>query len=186
MKRLISIALSTAVLAALSFVSSPAKAEIPEILRPGQEPAFFLGGIGPSFYAIDRRGGGFTRFKLTQDIGYLFSGRVEGPAIGGHVSESFGDGGFLLQPAFKFWWDIPVVDNLGVTVAPTAKVGYALAVSSGNAAHAANWGFGCEGRLVLKGKAMVFIRPISLDMFFADPGGFFVNYDVIAGGGLIF
>ncbi|MBI4702976.1 MAG: hypothetical protein HY744_17810 [Deltaproteobacteria bacterium] len=163
---------------------------MPEVLRPGSRPMFAVAGFGPSFFGLAGkygRGAALTRFRLTQEFGYHFSHTTEGPAIGASIAESFGWGFVGFQPGCKFWWDIQPVKNLGVYIAPTGKLGYAL-FAGGGAAHGINFEFGAEGRLVLGDRGFVFLRPISADMVavFAPAADFLFDWDVSLGGGLIF
>lgn len=170
---------------------------IPPVLQKHERPHVLTAALGPTFYGLNNsfsRGTG--RFKVGIDYHYHFSGDFEGPAIGAVVEQSFGSNFYLLQPAFKFLWDIKIVDDLALTIAPMVKVGYAfLSATSGVdfSDHAFNIGWGVSGNLVLANRWVVFLRPIHLDTF-AFPGarrfgGTFAdtlvfNYDVLVGGGV--
>jgi len=165
--------------------------DIPEVLRPGTKPMFFSGAIGPTFFGINRKfdAGEGSRGKLALDFGYHFDGAMEGPAIGATVEQTFSDAFYLFNPAFKFWWDIQPVDDLGLTIAPFAKAGYAGAFCDGGCpGHAFDLGFGVEGRLVLDDIGLVLVRPLQFDNYLGDmfDRSFFLTYSFLVGGGLIF
>jgi len=166
--------------------------DIPEVLRPGTKPMFFVGAIGPTFFGINRdfdaRDG--SRGKLALDFGYHLDGAMEGPAIGGTIEQTFSGSFYVLNPAFKFWWDIQPVDDLGLTIAPFAKAGYAGVFCDGDVCpgHAFDLGFGVEGRLVLDDVGLVLVRPIQFDNYLGDifDESFLLTYSFLVGGGLIF
>jgi hypothetical protein len=179
----------------------------PAILRPSDRPWFFAAGIGPTFYAFNRgcgrygfyyRGGrGYcsrTHFKLGLDIGYHFSKKFEGPAIGASIEQEFDDGFYFFNPAFKFWWDIEIAD-MAIYITPQAKVGYAMGSDwfrSSNFIHGFNIGAGVECRLVLHNRGLVFLRPIQIDTYIGDFGpyagsgvDFVINWTILLGGGVV-
>ena len=168
-----------------------------ELLTPSTKPGFFTGGVGPTFFDLTRGkakkglGVGLSgRFMVALDFGYHFSGDFTGPAIGATIEQSFDKDFYVFNPAFKFWWDIQVVDDLAIYVAPFAKAGYALGCGyeSCSAVHGFNLGIGAEGRVIFNDFAMAYIRPIQGDMFLGDFFGstFLVNYSILIGGGLTF
>src|SRR5690606_203378 len=109
-----------------------------DVLRPGTRPFFFAGAIGPNFFGLNRgrantfgvRGGVEARARVALDIGYHLDGEFEGPALGGTLEQTFSDGDsfYVINPAFKFWWDIQPSDDYGIYIAPFAKAGYAAAL----------------------------------------------------------
>lgn len=166
--------------------------DYPEILRPGTKPMFFVGAIGPTFFGINKKfdAKNGSRGKLALDFGYHFDGAMEGPAIGATVEQTFSNKFYVINPAFKFWWDIQPVDGLGLTIAPFAKAGYAGAFCGGNECpgHAFNLGFGAEGRLVLDDIGLVLVRPLQFDNYLGNmfDETFLLTYSFLVGGGLIF
>lgn len=170
---------------------SSAKAQ--ELMPPATQAWYFTGGVGPTFYDLTRspkpnklsRTG---RFRLGLDIGYHLNGTFEGPAIGFALEQSFDGDLYTLNPAFKFLWDIQVVDDLAIYVAPFGKAGYVLGAAKGGPFHAFNLGAGAEGRVVFNDFAMAYLRPIQIDTFFGDFLGdlFVLNYSLMIGGGLTF
>ena len=65
-----------------------ATAEIPQIVREGTNPYFATFTMGP---AIEVAGDWGTQFKLSQELGYHFSGSFSGPAFGLSIDEAFGN-----------------------------------------------------------------------------------------------
>lgn len=172
-------------------------AAMPKLLEPNSHPWFVTGGLGlsHSFNACGSGGcasTGFQMFKFAPEVGYHFSGEFEGPAIGAAADVSFG-GVFGLtvvrfEPGVKFWWDIPIVDDLGVTVAPFGKVGYGLyqseSIFGGSfTAHFVHGQLGASGRLSLGNRGVVFFQPITLGLLANGDGAAF-TYDILAGGGV--
>jgi hypothetical protein len=171
-----------------------------DVLRPGTRPMFFSGGVGPTFFGLNRgrRNGlgrlraGEARAKIALDFGYHFSGDFEGPAIGASIEQSFNDAFYVINPSFKFWWDIQPVDDYGIYIAPFAKAGYAAALCGENRYgcpyHAFNIGAGVEGRLILNDRGLVFLRPVQIDTYLGNFFGdtFWLNFSVVVGGGVIF
>ncbi len=172
------------VAAALTFLPS-ATAEAQDVVRPSTRPWWFAGGLGPSIFVTTDRGsrGGFTQFMLTQEIGGHFSGDGEGPALGAHLSESFGSGFFRFTVGPRFWYDIQVASNLGVYVTPDAQLGYTFFSGRVFSSHAVNLQAGCAARVVLGDRGMVFMRPVSFDFNFND-NGMVLTYNLIMGGGV--
>lgn len=173
-----------------------------ELLTPATKPWFFTGGVGPTFFDLTRGDGGpgpggpggpggrgrHGRFRVGLDIGYHFSGDFTGPAIGLAIEQSFDDALYVFNPAFKFWWDIQIIDEYAIYVAPFGKAGYALGAATGGPGHAFDLGVGAEGRVVFNDFAMAFLRPVQLDFFLGDFFGetFVLSYSLLIGGGLTF
>lgn len=188
--------------ATTSLVANDAEAQgKPAILRPSDRPWFFAAGIGPAFYAFyDRcrgfRGRGYlcnhTQFKLGLDIGYHFSGKFEGPAIGASIEQTIDNEFYFFNPAFKFWWDIEIAD-MAIYVTPFAKVGYAMgSVYFDNFIHGFNIGAGVEGRVILHNRGLLFLRPIQIDTYLGDfeefnnrDIDFVVTWTILLGGGVV-
>jgi len=166
--------------AAWSAAPSQAHAEIPETLRPGTKPWFFHAGVGGAFN-LDGVG---SQTKFVQELGIHFSGDASGPALGVALAESVGSGFFVFQPGAKFWWDIQIIDDLGLYVAPFVKVGAAFATNI-NTNVFFNFQGGAQARLVINDLWNVFVRPVAID-FFIGENGLDVRYDFIVGGVLSF
>jgi hypothetical protein len=173
----------------------------PQILRPSDRPWFFAGGIGPSFYAFYEpcrgfRGRGFlcrrTQFKVGLDLGYHFSGRFEGPAIGLSIEQTFDSDFYFFNPAFKFWWDIEIAD-MAIYITPFAKAGYAMGSAYfDDLIHGFNIAGGVEGRVILHNRGLLFLRPIQIDTYLGDfedfdndDVDFVVTWTILVGGGVV-
>ncbi|MCC6746345.1 MAG: hypothetical protein IT371_01720 [Deltaproteobacteria bacterium] len=161
----------------------PTRAEaIPPALQAGTRPMWGFFGMGGAIGMTSFSG---SQFRLSEEFGYHFSGKSDGPAIGGILAESFGSGFFGFQVGPKFTWDFQIVRDLGVYLAPTAHIAFALAGAGGSAAAGFNFGFGFEGKLVIMNRGIVFFRPFELD-FFAGDFPFQARYNLSFGGGVIF
>jgi len=190
-----------AVLLAASFVllGAPRTAwAVPEVLEPPDgKPWFFQGAIGGAFHMFPGRPDDFRgrpigslrhQFKISEELGYHFSGEFEGPAIGPHFSQAFGNGFGRLTAAFKFWWDIQPKDDLALYIAPFGHAGY-TGWFNGHWANTFNTQFGAEGRLILGQTGLVFLRAIAIDLHIGDAilaydSHFTGYYDLMLGGGL--
>ncbi len=165
------------------------------VVRPSSRATFASFSLGPSFGLTGCGDGGctsarnFTQIKLAQEIGYHVSGNGKGFALGGSMEEGFGDNLIRLQPGFKMWWDIQPSSDLGFYIAPTMKLGYAFfTVDAGIASadtHTFNAQVGVEGKIVLADRAIVFLRPFTLDTF-TNEDGVLLTYDVMVGGAVTF
>jgi hypothetical protein len=194
-RKLSLILLSTALAFAFITLSGPAEAQRrPAILKPSTRPMWFSGGVGAAFYDLSRGRGTFGRrgrFKAAMDFGYHFSGDGEGPAIGASLEQTFADSFYTINPAFKFLWDIQILD-MAVYIAPFAKAGYAFGDCSRGCRnmHAFNIGIGVEGRVVLHDRALLFLRPVQVDTFIGRlpdrRDDFWINYSLLLGGGFTF
>jgi hypothetical protein len=150
-----------------------------------------VGAVGPSFFSLNRPRGldrVSSRVKFAMDFGYHFWKEFEGPAIGATIEQTFDDNFYTFHPGFKFWWDIQVVEDLEISVAPFADVGYMLATGNGFTDHAFVFGVGAEGRIVFNDRWVVLFRPIHLQTLFGDFFGetFILNYSILVGGGVAF
>jgi hypothetical protein len=142
-------------------------------------------GFGPSiviatpgdFRWRDRRG---VQFKLMQEIGGHFQGDAEGPALGAVFEEAFLRDTFRFAAACKFWWDIKIIDDLGLYLFPEAKLGMSL--WNPPVAGFFNTAVGFGGKLILDDRWMVFLKPITAD-FHIGPS-FIFAWDILAGGGV--
>jgi hypothetical protein len=179
-------ALAAGSIAALGILCEPSTAEaIPRVLRPGTRPWVADIGFGPSIMAYTPsshfgRGRRGVMFKLMQEIGGHFQGDAEGPALGGVLEESFGND-VRLSVGCKFWWDIKIIDDLGLYLTPEAKVGMAL--WTGHTFYGYfNPQLGFGAKLMLDDRWMVFLRPITADFYVGRY--FFFGWDIMAGGGV--
>ena len=153
-----------------------------DILRPGTRPMWAALTLGPTIGVSNFQ---VTQFKLEQEFGYHFSGDSSGPALGVNIGESFGSGFTVVEPGIKFWWDIPLSDEIAIYLSPNAKVGYGGIFAGGGASHAFNWEAALEGKLILGDRGLLILRPLAFD-FFAGDGGVAVRYDLMLGGGATF
>lgn len=179
----------------------PATARAQEPFDPGTRPGYASLGVGPSILFLAASGGetatgGFTMFKLHEEIGYHFSGDSSGLAIALNLEEAFGGAGagdagvtiFRFQPGIKFQYDAEIADS-SFYVCPMIQVGYALwtaSVTGGSGtAHFVNPQVGLEAKLIISDRGLVLLRPITLDMH-ANDDGFLMGWDLMMGGGLTF
>lgn len=178
-------------LAALMGVSSSAEAA-PRVLRPGTHPWWFQGGFGPSVAVTGGqtggrgfgRGGDFTQFMLTQEIGGHFSGDFEGPGLVAHFAEAFG-GRFAAPFRFttgpRFYYDIQVNDQYGIYIAPYGQIGYTFWDFPG-AEHYFNLQFGASCHIVLADRAVVGAQLVNFDFNIGD--FWWMNYSMQFFGGV--
>lgn len=170
----------------LALTAAPDTAEANPMIRPATHGWFATFGMGPAI-KIELAP---TQFALEQAVGYHFSGTGAGPALGLALAESFGDYYFAFSAGARFWWDIQPSPAYGLYLAPYAQLGVAIgSVSSSVCAQdctdaAFNMQFGFEVRLALVNRAIVFFRPIAMDMFIRDP--FLMRYNLMFGGGVYF
>ncbi|MEM9694842.1 MAG: hypothetical protein AAGA56_20020 [Myxococcota bacterium] len=175
---------------ALCAAPDEARADAQDIIPPSTRPMFFTLGIGPTFWGVDRGNDlDANDFGWIFDFGYHLDGGGEGPAIGANIEQTYDDGFYTFNPAFKFWWDFQISD-LGIYVAPTGKAGFLVADARPFDAQAAfNIGFGVEGRVVFKDRWMVYLRPVQFDTFVSDDifgEAFLLAIDVAVGGMVTF
>lgn len=163
---------------------SPEAEAFPRVVRPGTRPWVFIFGLGPSLgmHAGGYRAARLHQFKLQQDIGGHFSGDAEGPALGASFEESFANSHFRFESGVKFWWDIQLVDDLGLYLAPEGRWGFGLSTFSHSTDFFFNMQYGLSGRLILADRAIVFFKPITVDL---NIGQYVAAYwDIMAGGGV--
>ena len=184
LRRLGAVAIGLAAFCAVMLDGMPAQAA-PDVLRPGTHPWWFAGGIGPSFGVAGRGGYGHSwrnQFNFTEEIGGHFSGEFEGPALGAHFQQGLGNHFFRSTIGIRFWYDIQVVDDLGLYIAPDAQLGWTY-IDAGGDDHFMNLQFGAAGRLILGDRGMVFARVACFDFNFGDTY-WWMNYNLILGGGV--
>lgn len=182
------VALAVAGMLALLLVAGPAQA-IPRELRSSSRPWFATFGLGPAIRIDDMP----TQMKLEQAIGYHFFGKGSGPALGGVLTESFGNHFYQIGIGLRFWWDIQPVAGLGLYLAPMMQIGWSLfgwetnCPANWNCDDTANyfdWQIGFEPRLVIGDRGIVFFRFVTLNPFFGNNVG--LRYDLVFGGGVTF
>jgi hypothetical protein len=183
-RRLGAAALGLTAFCMVLLAGAPAQAA-PDVLRPGTHPWWFAGGIGPAFGVTSEYGRGWgshwNQFALTEEIGGHFSGEFEGPALGAHFQQGFGNHFFRSTIGLRFWYDIQVVDDLGLYIAPDGQLGWTYIDTPGGD-HFLNFQFGAAGRLILGDRGMVFARVACFDFNFGDI--WWLNYNLILGGGV--
>jgi hypothetical protein len=102
--------LSTVLFSMLALGSVARADDIPTVLRPGTHPWYAGLDLGGAIGIHNSE----SQFKLGEFIGYHFSGKASGPALGFEIQEAFGGGVTTLELGPKFLWDIPIVRNLGL------------------------------------------------------------------------
>jgi hypothetical protein len=166
------------------------------VARASTRPLFANFAIGPSIGLVGCNEAGcddanaFDQLKLTQEIGYHVSGGGDGFAIGFSIDEAFGDHVLRVQPGAKFLWDIQPSEDHGFYIAPFVKAGYSYlkldAGPFGSATeHAFNGQAGVEARLVLGDRALLYLRPVGIDVL-ANDDGVLMMYDIMISGGITF
>lgn len=177
----------TAALAVLLASASEAQA-YPRVLRPGTRPWEVSIGFGPSIIGVEDRHPRALRqhvqFKMMQQIGGHFQGDSEGPALGGTLEEAFIHD-IRFSAGCKFWWDIKIIDDLGLYLFPEAKAGFAIWTDPGHDIDPffnVQAGFG--GKLILDDRWMVFLKPITPDFYIGRH--FVFAWDILLGGGVTF
>ncbi len=193
--------LSTVLFSMLALGSVARADDIPTVLRPGTHPWYAGLDLGGAIGIHNSE----SQFKLGEFIGYHFSGKASGPALGFEIQEAFGGGVTTLELGPKFLWDIPIVRNLGLYLTPSAMIGYGYVSAGGGGGGLCydyegfvypcgggggsgsffDMQFGFEGKLMLADRAFVFFRPLTLD-FGTDGNAFVFRWDIMAGGGVTF
>ncbi|PIE19428.1 MAG: hypothetical protein CSA65_02555 [Proteobacteria bacterium] len=159
---------------------------VPRVVRASTRPWFATFGFGPAIRLDELP----NQFKIEQVIGYHFFGKGEGPALGGAITQAFGDGWFNIGLGLRFWWDIQPVRGLGLYLAPFMHVGWSL--FSYNECprnvdctrNLFDWQIGFEPRLVLGDRGMIFWRLVAINPLFGQTVG--ARYDMLFGGGVTF
>jgi hypothetical protein len=192
---------------------------VPPLVRAGTHPFWASFGFGPAagiadgeadfeyngrVIARDANINAPTQIKLVETFGYHFFGNAEGPALALELQESFGDDAFTFQVGPKFLWDFRLVNGLGLYLAPTLLLGYMhvsptedLPAGLDVAANGLSIRIGLEVKLILADRALLFFRPINLDINTFDTtisygsssaSGWatILRWDMIFGGGVIF
>lgn len=152
-----------------------------DMLKPSSRPMFATFSIAPAL----KLSNSITQVKLAQTFGYHLSGDGTGLAFGGEIQESFGSSVFVLQVGPKAWYDIPIAEDLGIYIAPTAMIGLAYASTSFGGSDAGfNMQFGAEAKVILNDRALIFFRPFNLDIAIGDNTA--VRWDLVFGAGATF
>ena len=154
-------------------------ATIPPLLTESTKPGFFQFEMGPAI-SLHKFA---TQFKMAMAGGYHLFGTGDGPALGASMQFGFSDGYFSTAVGPRFWWDIQVVDGLGLYLTPVAQVGYSL-LSNGATNHYLHLQFGFEPRLVLSDRGVIFLRFFTMDVMFGSTVA--ARYDLMFGGGVTF
>lgn len=175
--------LGTAMALAVALVTvgsaGPSSAEIPPLVAESTHPGFFQFEMGPAI-SLHKFA---TQFKMAMAGGYHLFGTGDGPALGASMQFGFSDGYFSTAVGPRFWWDIQVVDGLGLYLTPVAQVGYSL-LSNGSTNHYLHLQFGFEPRLVLSDRGVIFLRFFTMDVMFGSTVA--ARYDLMFGGGVTF
>jgi hypothetical protein len=143
---------------------------------------YFAFGAGGGFKMVNST----TQAKLTQEIGLHFAGYRSGFGLALGLGEAFGDGLVMFQAGPKLVWDIPVVGRRRalLCLGPSLQLGYGLlAPSGGDPAHALNLKVAFSLKLHV-GRALFFLDPFGLDLYFRDPVA--MRYDLVGGVGMVF
>ena len=161
----------------------------PEILRPGTRPWAADLGFGPSFIVSTgtyntwwhKNGRGDYQFSLQQEIGYHFEGESEGPALGVSLEEGFMNS-IHFEVGAKFWWDIRLVKDMAIYLAPEGRVGFSMWANPFDPGF--DLQLGLTGKVILDDRWLLFLRPLTQDF---NMGPHFVfEWNVMLGGGVTF
>ena len=168
---------------------APEAAAAPEILRPGTRPWAATLGFGPSFIVSTGAysghwadaGRGAYQLSLQQEIGYHFQGESEGPALGLSLQEGFMHS-VHFEAGAKFWWDIRLVKDMAIYLAPEGRVGFSMWTSPFDPGFDVQ--LGLTGKVILDDRWLLFLRPLTQDF---NMGPHFVfEWNVMLGGGVTF
>jgi hypothetical protein len=192
---------------ALTMIATPALAEdLPAMLEVSTPRPFFATAmIGP---AIEVAGDWGTQVKIGQDFGYHLNGGMDGVALGVSFEESFGnctdaDGVrcVSLELGPKLWWDFQPFSSLAFFVGPAARLALAYVHLTADGLDRAGRFVGVglqlsvEARLVLSDRAILFFRPVTVDVIAGDSNDVLsliyddhvaARYDLTFGGGFAF
>lgn len=176
-------------------MASPARAEIPEILKPAEGRAFWAAfSLGPAVNMY----GVASQFKLSQTFGWHFGGEATGPAIALDLSEAFGSGFVTIDVAPRFVWDIHIIKTLGLYLSPGAGLGFSYS-TWGSCVTTAGGGSWCpnqnwtafhftvafDGKMIIGNRWLVIFRPMGIDGY-VHPNGWALRYSIMFGGGAVF
>jgi hypothetical protein len=168
-------------------------------------PFFATVQLGP---ALEVAGDWGTQLKIGQDFGYHFSGGSTGVALGVSLEESFGncteaDGASCVsfQVGPKIWWDFQPIADLPLFFGPTLRLAFvhvrvdADGIGATGTFTGAGLQVALEARYIISERAILFARPITLDMIaggsnqtlsYVYDDNFAMRYDVSFGGGIAF
>jgi hypothetical protein len=156
-------------------------------------PFFAQGGMGAAIELAKVP----SQLKLGVVFGYHLNRTAAGPAIAGDLQIGVTGDFTAIEVGPRFYWDIPLVVRGTTTLllAPSAMLGYAhftkqcipRAGACAPARNGLSLQLGVEGRLILARRALIFFRPISVDMLptAEDDWVFGLRYDLLFGGGAI-
>jgi hypothetical protein len=173
------------------------------LLRPTTHALFATFHVGP---AMEVAGDWGTQLKIGQDLGWHIDGTSSGLALGLSLEESFGNctegqgaSCFSFQAGPKLWYDVQILDDLPLYIAPTARLAFThVAVSAGSLSGGftgAGIQLGLELRAVLSDRAVLFFRPVTFDVIIGDADQTLsyvyddtvaMRYDLTFGGGVTF
>ncbi len=171
-----------AALTAAAIVPLTARAEqtaAVQILRPSSRPFEAMFSLAPALDVSNSA----SQLKLAEALAMHLNGTGDGLAIGAEVQESVGNGEFTFELGPKAWYDIALVPDLGIYIAPSAMLGLGFSTFYGSVA-TFDMQYGIEAKMVLDDRALVFFRPFTLDIGVGNRT--FVRYDLMFGGGVTF
>jgi hypothetical protein len=150
------------------------------MLRPGTHAMQATFSVAP---AVGLSNSG-SQLKLSEAFAWHLSGNGAGLAAGAEVQESFGNGVFGFEVGPKVAYDFAIIPDVGFYLSPSVMMGIAIASGYGQSAAAFDMQLGIEAKLLLNDRALLFMRPFSLDIAVGD--ALAVRYDLILGGGVAF
>ncbi len=197
MRRPLSRALALAILAAAGSAWA-----FPPMLREPAPPkpwfaAFHYGGAIGARYPSACTGAlcsapAWSQFKIALEGGVHFGRRSDGPALAFlSFQAGFGNDYKTLELGPRFFWDIQLVQGMGLYLSPGAMIGYAAWFPSdaGSTQSGLTFQVSLDGKLVFADRVYVLLRPFALDfMGMSLPSGMslFLRYDFLLGVGMLF
>ncbi len=169
----------------------PRKPPPPIIAAPRGRPFFLSLGVGAGIELKDLS----SQLKLLAGFGYHFSRASSGPALALDAQVGVKGGFTSIEAGPRFSWDLPLAPAYGLYASPGLTVGFAhltgacVGTICGGSESGITAQLGAEVRLLLSGRGLVFLRPISIDLLALSGGGSWhvrVRYDLLFGGGAVF
>jgi hypothetical protein len=135
----------------LGVLAVPQNGHAGELLRPGTRAVSYLGGIGAGI-GLNLSGAAFV---IHNSVGYHFSGKSEGPLLGGDFDIYIAGGGAIFALGPRFAWDFAVSDK-AFYIAPFVRAGIGIVTNGGVGFDAV---FGMRLKLIFNDRIQLFSSP---------------------------